>query len=100
MRYWSPTAQREILVCRPNQSHPTFPILFNSDDVPGRTLLALVHNHFLPRRAAIFNQLEVVRRPSFTQAHGEIAFLLCFTLESESTTLGLQGADLGIDVAI
>lgn len=85
---------------RPNQGHPTFPILLNPDDVPGRTLLAFVHDHFLSRWTAVFDQLEIVGRSSFAESYSHITLLLGFTLEAESTSFGLQGANLGVDVAV
>lgn len=95
-----PRCRGEILVRRPNQSHPTFPILLNSNDVPWRTLLALIHDQFLARRAAILDQLEIIGGSPLAQPYSEVTFLLCFTLEPKSTPFGFEGTDLGVDVAI
>lgn len=103
-RYCHPTIgkRREgnFLMSRPNQRHPTFPILLNPDNIPRRALLSLIDHQLLPRRSSILHQLEVVSGTAFSNPDSHIALLLCFALETESATFVFEIADFGVDVAI
>lgn len=92
----------EILMCRPNQSHPTFPILLDPNDVPWRALFAfaLVEYQFLPCGSTIFNQLEVVGGTSFAKAYSHVPLLLGLAFEAKCATFGFESPDLGVDISV
>ena len=91
---------------RPNQSHPTFPILFHPQHIPRRAAFALAliiqreNLSRLPRLAApVFDKLILILGP-LTNPNGEVAAFFCLALETEGTTLGFESGDFALDVAI
>jgi hypothetical protein len=85
---------------RPDERHPTFPILFNTNDFSLGTSVSL--NIFDDLSiGATFSVLDHLIASCLWLCYNDLAVvmvLLSFTFETESTGFGFQGADFGVNI--